>query len=57
MTGVHRSFAGDLSREQIIQEVLRYARTAVPDALRFLVNDDGIVRAIAESKLRQMFEI
>ena len=56
MTGVRRSLAGDLSREQIMQEALHYARASVPDAVRALVKDDGILRALAEAKLREVLE-
>lgn len=56
MTGIRRNLAGDLSREQIIQEALRYVRTSVPDAVRVLVKDDGILRALAEAKLRELLE-
>ena len=56
MTGVRRSLAGNLSREQIIQEALHYARASVPDAVRALVRDDGILRALAEAKLRELLD-
>lgn len=56
MTGVRRSLAEGLSREQILQEALNYARTSVPDAVRALVRDDGVLRALAEAKLREMLD-
>ena len=56
MTGVRRSLTEGLSREQIIQEALHYVRISVPDAVRALVKDDGILRALAEAKLRELHE-
>ena len=56
MTGVRPSLADGLSPEQILQEALRYARTSVPDAVRSLVKDDGILRALAEAKLRELLD-
>ena len=54
--GVRRSLAGNLSREQVLQEALRCARVSVPDAVRALVKDDGILRALAEAKLRKLLD-
>jgi hypothetical protein len=57
MTAVRRSLIDGLSREQILQEALHYARTSVPDAVRALAKDDGILRALAEANLRELLEI
>ena len=54
MTGVRRSLADDLSRKQIIQKALHFTRSSVPDAVRALVKDEGILRALAEAKMREL---
>ena len=57
MTGLRHSLAEDVSRERILHEALHYARTSVPDAVRALVKDDGVLRALAEARLRELVDM
>ena len=54
MMGVLRAVELGGDRNAIVEEALLYAKRSVPDAIRALANEDGILWELAEAKLRQV---
>lgn len=53
-TGVQMGLDKGLDRKMILGVAKDYAKTSVPDAIKWLVPGDGIMEAIALAKLREI---
>lgn len=53
-TGARLALDGKLTGKAAVDLAIDYARASVPDAIRALVRDDGVLMRLAESKLRAM---
>lgn len=53
-TGARLALDGQLTGKAAVDLAIDYARASVPDAIRALVRDDGVLMRLAESKLRAM---
>lgn len=53
-TGARLALDGKLTGDAAVNLAIDYARASVPDAIRALVRDDGVLMRLAEAKLREV---